>query len=545
LYLIFYFFIIGKLIRSPKKETNEKGIYLSIYLSILLVGLMGLSSCQIEEDIPPQDEQFLTESDMKGMTKLGKQLENPYSVENMRKAYASIKSSISTGRIASEEIEIKTTHLYLKFKPQNEEELSILKRDSTLILFEYPMDHVIIESGEFYHDPTVPIDKPTYQYTAVKVEKDLPTGVDYEVLAELFIPDEKKDGDDPNGRIASDEFIDLLVDEALKITGNLDQTSATNGKIQARDWRPAGRIQLFDDELGRLVGVNGVKVRATRWFTVHEGYTNINGNYTCNGTFKRDANYSIRWERYDFDIRSGNFGQADYNGPKKEGNWNLEIRSGASRMYAIVFQACYDYYYGNRLGLKSPPQNSFWKNALKIAVWDEPNSDANGSHCKDCRFLGILSTTKIWNNGKTSMHIYSTTIHELAHASHWELRRNNWNFNQTEEKVIESWARGVQWAIGRIRYPNYNGGATFRPNYTQVVVDMIDDKAQLDVFGRPLNLNEGSEVLTQDDVTGYTIKQIEDVLRNTSTWKDWENNIKNNYNNGTEDKLSALFTHWN
>ena len=66
---------------------------------------MGLSSCQIEEDIPPQDEQFLTESDMKGMTKLGKQLENPYSVENMRKAYATIKSSISTGRIASDEIE--------------------------------------------------------------------------------------------------------------------------------------------------------------------------------------------------------------------------------------------------------------------------------------------------------------------------------------------------------------------------------------------------------------------------------------------------------
>lgn len=226
-----------------------------------------------------------------------------------------------------------------------------------------------------------------------------------------------------------------------------------------------------------------------------------------------------------------------------EGNWNLQIQTGASRMYAIVHQAAFDYYYGNRLGLKSPPQNSFWKTALKISVWDEPNGDANGSHCKDCRFLGITSRLRIWNNG-TCQAIYATTIHELAHASHWELRQNNWGDSYTESRVKESWARGVQWAIGNIRYPGYRGGGEIRPDYTNVVLDMIDGRAPLDAFGNPINFNNGSEDLTQDDVTGYTIKQIEDVLVSTSTWGSWYNNIRNTYNNGTESKLRALFDHW-
>ena len=473
---------------------------------------------------------------------LGRRLENPYSVENMRQAYNNLKSSNAISGISGDEIEITTTHLYIKFKPKNEHELSILKRDSTLTFYEHPLDYEILEGGTFFHDPSVPIGTPTYQYLSLPIEKQIPEGVEYEILAELFIPDEEsnvKQEKSNNLKRVSSELVDALVEESLRITGNLnDNEKGSNSRIKSSNWRPAGRIQLFDDELNRLVGVHGVKVRARRWFTTHEGFTNVDGNFTTNGTFGRAANYSIVWERHDFDIRSGSLGQAIFNGPKMEGNWNLEIRGGASRMYAIVFQACHDYYYGNRLGLKSPPQNSFWKTALKISVWNEPNPDTNGSHCKDCRFLGISSRIRIWNNGGTSMAIYATTIHELAHASHWELRRNNWNFNQTENKVIESWARGVQWAISRLRYPHYRGGPIIRPYYTQIVVDMIDPNFP-SVFA---NENWGQ---WNDNVTGYTIKQIEDVLSNTSTWQDWENNIKNTYNNETENNLRALFAYWN
>ena len=114
--------------------------------------------------------QLSESSDRVAMIKLGKQLENPYSVENMKKALESLRAN---GR--TEAIEITPTHLYLRFKPKNEEELSILKRDSTLILYDYPLDHEIEVMGNFYRNPALPPDQPTYQYCAVKVDKVLPT----------------------------------------------------------------------------------------------------------------------------------------------------------------------------------------------------------------------------------------------------------------------------------------------------------------------------------------------------------------------------------
>ncbi len=60
---------------------------------------------------PSEEERFLSEEDMKEMTKLGKQLENPYSVLNMRKALENLRAS--NGRIA-EDVEIATTHLYIR-----------------------------------------------------------------------------------------------------------------------------------------------------------------------------------------------------------------------------------------------------------------------------------------------------------------------------------------------------------------------------------------------------------------------------------------------
>lgn len=337
---------------------------------------------QAVDDTNLSENMYSTDGVLDGMMKLGKKLENPYSVDNMKKAWANLKSKNSIAYSNKEGINISTTHFYLRFKPKNEEELSALKYDSTLILYSYPLDYEITVPGVFYHDPDIPIDKPTYQYCAVKADKVLPKEIEYEILAELFIPDENLDENkDKTARVASPEIIDALVDEALRITGNLENETTSNRRIKSSSWRPAGRIQLFDDQLGRLVGVHGAKVQARRWFTTYEGITDVNGNFSCNGTFKRDANYSIPWERYDYDIRSGSLGQALYNGPKMTGNWNLEIRDGVSRMYAIVHQACHDYFYGNRLGLKSPPQNSFWKTALKISVWDEPNKDGNASHC--------------------------------------------------------------------------------------------------------------------------------------------------------------------
>ena len=259
--------------------------------------ILGITwSCQTDENLElSSTEQFLSIEDMEGMTKLGQQLENPYSVENMKKALESLQASNPNGRTSEEEIEITTTHLYIRFKPKDEEELAILKNDSTLTLYDHPLDYEIEETGDFYHDPTIPIDQPTYQYCAVEMETELPVGVEYELLAELYIPDEDSDENDEesaSGRITSPDFIDALVDQSLVLTGNLSEKNASTGdysNARRRKWRPAGTIRVWDDNLNRFVGVEGVEVRARRWFTTHKGSANAQGRYSCSGRFRRAA----------------------------------------------------------------------------------------------------------------------------------------------------------------------------------------------------------------------------------------------------------------
>jgi hypothetical protein len=145
-----------------------------------------------------------------------------------------------------------------------------------------------------------------------------------------------------------------------------------------------------------------------------------------------------------------------------------------------------------------------------------------------------LSALRIWNPYRTTEAIYATTIHELAHASHWLIDNRYYN---GDEILFESWARGVQWDLSRIRYINYTGGATVRPSYTQVVVDMIDP-SEIPIP----NSNRGLRV---DNVQGYTIQQLEHSLHNVNTWNQWKSNIINLYQNDTENNLDALFAYWN
>lgn len=73
-------------------------------------------------------------------------------------------------------------------------------------------------------------------------------------------------------------------------------------------------------------------------------------------------------------------------------------------------------------------------------------------------------------------------------------------------------------------YPTYH--PSYFGNYTGIVEDMIDG------------------VIGYDQVSGYSILQIENAIRGQENWNSWRDNIINIYDNGTEGNLQALFTHW-
>ena len=235
-------------------------------------------SCNRQENLPPDasaiDEKEptseislgteLSKNYPSGTIVLGKQLENPYELEVMQKAYDNILTQSPNGKVSGEKL--TETHLYIKFMPESEKEYMILKADSTLILYNYPLDYEIKVKGNSYQDPEVPVGKPTYQYCAVETKKELPKKVKYKVLAKLYIP---KSGDGrftnlPNGRI-SNEFSKDLEIEAFRLTNNLDDIkNSTNKNARVAGYYPGGRITVWDDSKGQTIGVEGVEVRARR-----------------------------------------------------------------------------------------------------------------------------------------------------------------------------------------------------------------------------------------------------------------------------------------
>jgi hypothetical protein len=93
---------------------------------------------------------------------LGQQLNNPYSVENMQAALDTLKAHpeqhstcMKAPSATLEDITIEPTDLYVRFLPADSMQFVQLMTDSTLILFDYPLDYQKVQTGDYYKDPTV------------------------------------------------------------------------------------------------------------------------------------------------------------------------------------------------------------------------------------------------------------------------------------------------------------------------------------------------------------------------------------------------------
>ncbi len=567
---------------------NEK---LNLIIVVLfIIGLFLIHSCRKDEfeELEPKLDNEVT-SFSEGMIQLSKKLENPYSVTNMKKAFQNLTDNGQLKSAKVKESDIKITHYYVRFLPKSFEELAILQKDSTLELYDYPLDYEIAEGGTYYQDPDIPLGEITWQYCAVEKKFDFPN-LQYEILEELFLPKEKKEGKS-KGTDYNEEIWDEIETEALQITGNLkEDVQSTNTKSLFRDkWNPSGTIKVWDAKFGvtrtttrvfdhweyydcdgdvdptarviypdeqcqravyryvttqtngSYVPVVGCKVRAYSWFTTRSDMTNSNGDFYIDDTFKGHVNYSIKWERADFDLRSGNWGQAYYNGPRlEEKEWNLNISdAGLSWMYAHMHHGAYTYYYNhNYYGIQAPPnQGGILNQKLHLGAMDKSGT----AHYYDFNQYFTTPQIKIYrknNDGRTqtSEEICGTTIHELAHASHWEMCYSSLHYGLdylfNKAIIPESWAVCVAHVINselyNRPYRDFQGSTIASlddDGYTPIFIDLIDNTNQRD----------NGSAFPIDRVSGYTLGQLEDVLDGTYRFSLLKSKLKDNYVNSTEE----------
>lgn len=283
----------------------------ALMLIVMAFIVTGCSVQPIEQSPPPPERgnsiiglpDVAAARDTRPMI-IGKKLENPFSVENMRKALDSLRNEpqaklLSVGVDADNlnHMEIEVTDLYVRMQARTVQAHDIMCRDTTVARFPFPLDHEIKQHGD-YIDPNVSqlpqggvsSSYPVY-YATVKPGFVPYDDVDYEVLCELFLPEhsnyytEDTMATRSNKRMFDVNTVNSLLRQSFRLTGNGDQIKGvqTKAKPTTRGYYPSGtiRVEVYNNLRNALEvqAVSGVLVRMYRWFYHSDGRTNGLGTY--------------------------------------------------------------------------------------------------------------------------------------------------------------------------------------------------------------------------------------------------------------------------
>lgn len=143
---------------------------------------------------------------------LGGQKPNPFARSVMTQAYNNIYEP--------DVAQVPVTHLYVRFLPTDAQQYRQLGDISGLELFDFPLDQVIVEQGDYYHDPAIPEDQFTWQYAVVKPDFVFPAGIQHEMLEQ----------------IVNAPFKSKLTREAFRIAYANASPGATGGGVTSREY---------------------------------------------------------------------------------------------------------------------------------------------------------------------------------------------------------------------------------------------------------------------------------------------------------------------
>lgn len=423
-----------------------------------------LVSCSKEGGSPVEIDPVSTKENTEVVSheeiELGRKLENPYSVANVRKAMTALFPTRAS-------VDVPVSDLYVRFLPKNLDDIGVLS-DLGLDLFDHPLDHEIVKTGDYYHDPAVPQEEITWQYAVVPSDFVFPEGIAYEVLDECFIPDEG---------VVTKGFEDVdwtsVERKAFEITDNADMLVP---QTRSRT-KPSGQITIVDDKLKgkKTVGVSCVKVIANVFVRVSSTFTDKDGKYQFSMKFSAKPHYNICFKnKIGFTIglnkilvaaSVSSIGKGSPDGV----NVNIDSKSDATLFRrCVVNNAAYDYYMKcERTGVTKPAKNiRFWiLNILKPSSTLMIHHGAFLDNKLVSKYLGVYSAVvrifspdiTIGSKDKNGNYaeLYMTTIHEMAHATHFaKAGTGYWKYYATY--ILTSFVgSGVCYGTGSGNYAGY------------------------------------------------------------------------------------------
>ena len=373
----------------------------------------------------------------KQQTILGKQIENPYSLNYMRKALEEVrKTSLSKAAL---NYEINANYLHVRFLPANPEEYEQLLADSTIELFDRPMLCEIEQESEAYHDPTLPEDAITWQYTTVPINYKFPK-IEYEILDSCFVPEDEPETLTKSLRGFNPE---ILTSIAFRLAGQeYDEEPTLTKKRKV----PSGQFRVWNTNIGDWSGIIGVKVKVYNGIRWDHTYTDINGNYKMSKHYATGLHYKIKFRTSDdiiinnlmFDLDAADMGL----GWHSKGGYDEDFNTNSKVwMWATVNNAVYIFRKQLCPHFNIPTPNlklHIWaKNGIssqkpsvtgsapmgrhidiELADWMELVSSAlDPMDTKN--ILKKLAPDVIIYKRNTTTAIYTNVFHEMSHVCHY------------------------------------------------------------------------------------------------------------------------------
>ena len=396
----------------------------------MILPLTMLAACgreEVPETLRRPDESGLTHE----MIELGEKLEDPYTVENVKKAVARVYPT-KAGRV-----DITPTDLYVRFLPRSEDDFERLQALG-LNLVDHPMDYRIVREGDYYHDPSIDEEEITWQYAVVPHDFVFPEDIFHELLDECYISE-----NDPVTRSSGEIDWEAVEREAYLLTGNGDLYAGSSGTRADEDVFPSGRITVEDPEAngGKPFGLAGVMVSCNSFVKFATAYTDRDGYYRMDKrfvskpryrlVFKNESGFSIGMNLVLVPASVSTLGTGSPEGI----DYHVDSQSEA-KLYrrSVVNNAAYDYLArcaSSDLDLTAPPKD------LRLWIFKGMGSSStvmfhHGAFLQDNslvqKYLGnYFSLLKMFlpditvgtSDRETYADIYCAVVHEMSHASHY------------------------------------------------------------------------------------------------------------------------------
>jgi len=310
-----------------------------------------------------------------------------------------------------------------------------------------------------------------------------------------------------------------------------------------------GGILKFKDDILGIQPLEGVRVTGGYSYYWREAHTNAEGKFSIPEKWSFNIDYEANFDAENFLLEDGHsdFGEdLEIEKNNMSGDWK-ETFTGYRAKWCIVWTAAYQYWYGNNFGLKRPRQNTATNWSLDIEVYydeyktddyyAENNENTQGEHSfwLSAEDIGILAV------GISPWVLYSTTIHEIAHSSHyWNMKTTNplipqsAEFGSLDSNYTDTYARGIENYFSNEKYKKRRRDYNFQ--YTGLVEDLM-------------GTYEDSPC-KQKDVYGFSITSIEAAFFQNKTFSGMKSYLKKNNPSGkdgvhyTSSALDKIFKCW-